>query len=105
MSEIAMLRELSLGGWRLPILFAEVHFVEAPHALAKEVSSDGPDEQIYGNLADVINRLVLEPWFSDQVLRGHCDEHKSAPPQHSYPQHEALLSSSLCFLPPLPCLH
>src|SRR5215469_4410964 len=86
------------------MLFPKVRFVIAPHALPEEVPCYGPNEQIYSDHANVIDRMVVRMWFSDQVLGHHCDEHESAPPQHTNAQHEALLPSSFRFLPTLPCL-
>ena len=87
------------------ILFAKVHFVEVPHASAKEVPRDRPNEEIYRNVSNVIDRSVRESGFSDQVLCGDYDEHQSAPLQDSYAQGEAVLPSGLRFLPTLPrCL-
>ena len=77
-------------------------FRRSSNAKAKEEAGDGPDDEIYRDVSNVIDRLVRKAWFADQVLCRHYDEHKSAPLQDSYTKKKTVLPSGLRLLPMLP---
>ncbi len=99
MSALAFSRARVSGA--LLIVFAKIHLVEVPHSNAEEVPRDGPNNEIYRDVSNVINRAVRESWLSHQILCGDYEEHESAPLQDSYAQGEALFASDLRFLPML----